>query len=104
MKIEVVYLCICFWDYYSVTKKNRLHTNFFLSSVLILGHSLFFPVNSLKNSLFSRENKIARLALCSSNNPETFVDVRADTFQSHSRASEITLCGVTGIINDNACV
>ena len=34
---------------------------FFQSTVLILGHFLFFPVNSLINSLFSRENKIALL-------------------------------------------
>lgn len=34
---------------------------FFQSTVLILGYFLFFPANSLKNSLFSRENKIALL-------------------------------------------
>jgi len=34
---------------------------FFQSTVLGLGYFLFFPVNSLINSLFSRENKIALL-------------------------------------------
>lgn len=79
---------------------------FFQSTVLILGHFLFFPVNSLINSLFSRENKIALLyaAVTTQRVSWACVPIHFSHISAQVKLQQITVCGVTGIINDNACV